>query len=86
MKVLIRGKMWTVVLRRLLPKYHGLCHYDTRTIELDAKQSEKDLLGTAIHEALHAAFPDLSEDAVDEASISVGELVWKLGFRRREQA
>ncbi len=85
MRVLIRNQWWTVMLRPLR-KYYGLCHYDTRTIDLSTLQGDKDLLVTAVHEAMHAAFPDLSEDAVDDASRGVAEIVWKLGYRRDEQA
>jgi hypothetical protein len=51
-------------------------------INIRANQRELNLLDTIIHEATHAAQPDLKEDAVIEVSNCISSLLWKLGYRR----
>jgi hypothetical protein len=38
----------------------------------------------ALHEGLHCLFPDLSEEAVNQAGITLADLLWRLGYRRIE--
>lgn len=42
----------------------------------------RDRLEVLIHEALHAAYWDLDEEAIDEAGIDISKMLWKLGYRR----
>lgn len=81
MRVWIRDHFWTVVFSRMRKNY-GLCHWDSRKIELSKFQDQKELLGTATHEVLHACFPDATEAAIDESSVAICEVLWRLGFRR----
>lgn len=44
----------------------------------------EELLEVIIHEALHAAFPDLSDDAdgpVETTAADLARLLWRLGYR-----
>jgi hypothetical protein len=41
-------------------------------------------LTTTIHEALHACFYDLDEDAISEASDSLAGLLWRLHWRKTD--
>jgi hypothetical protein len=40
-----------------------------------------DALDTLIHEMLHAAMPDLDEDAIYETASDVAKVLWDLGYR-----
>lgn len=40
-------------------------------------------LDTVIHEALHACFWDLSEDAVDTGATCIAKLLWRAGWRKQ---
>ena len=37
---------------------------------------------TIIHESLHAEFPSMSEDRVDNAGRNIARLLWRLGYRK----
>lgn len=39
----------------------------------------------ALHEALHVLFPDLSEESVNNAGITLADLLWRLGYRRSNE-
>lgn len=39
----------------------------------------------SIHEGLHVLFPDLSEEAVNNAGITLADLLWRLGYRRDQE-
>jgi len=55
-----------------------------RSIKISPKtlaQNNEETLETIIHEALHACFWDLSEEAVDEAAVDIAGLLWALGYR-----
>lgn len=51
-------------------------------IELDPALEDKTHMDIAIHEGLHCLFPDLSEEAVNQAGITLADLLWRLGYRR----
>jgi len=52
-------------------------------IRLAPARGTKDDLDTAIHEALHAEFPDLTEARVIRAADSITTFLWKLDYRLR---
>lgn len=68
-RVRIRGKWWRVVYGRA-PKYKvvGMCDYASRTLYITRRGEP---YSTAIHEALHAALPDLDEDAILATELAV---------------
>jgi hypothetical protein len=57
-------------------KNDGLCVYETRTIFINP-QSTRSLEDVICHETLHARFPDLSEESVDDAAGIMGEMIIK---------
>lgn len=62
----IRGAKWKILLARPpMNNCDGLCDEEERTIYI--RPTCPDPISTVIHEVLHAAFPDMSEDAVCEA-------------------
>lgn len=65
----IRDQQWRIVIGRP-PKNNcsALCDYETRTIYIRKGQ---DKAACIIHEIIHAAFPDLKEDAVEETEEAI---------------
>jgi hypothetical protein len=58
-----------------------------KTIQIldNKKISSKRKLEVCIHEVLHAALWDLSEEAVDETSKSIADILWRLSYRQMEE-
>lgn len=82
-KVRIKGKAWTLATAKL-KGCHGICdHPDTshRHIWISTTTRGLELLDTLLHEMTHAAFPDLSEDAVLEFATDAANVLWGLGYR-----
>lgn len=51
-------------------------------IEMDPRLSAPRELETLTHEALHIAFPDMSEKEVDRAGKVVSRVLWQENYRR----
>lgn len=71
---------WTLVPARLAGVY-GECDYDKKTIRIHHTLRGIELLDTLIHELIHARWPDLSEDAVEEFASTLAAIVDEHGFR-----
>ena len=52
-----------------------------RKILIDERLKGRALLETEIHEAMHACFPQLSEETVTEAARDLARILWALGYR-----
>ena len=62
----------------------GLCDPPTinnKTITIDPNLSEKELLKTAVDESIHATCWPLDNEYVDSMSNSIGEFLWRMGYR-----
>ena len=79
MKVRLRGKNWTILLKKPRGAL-GTCM--PPVIQIDPKLKGKLLLWTTLHEGLHATQEDLCEEAVEAVSQSLSELLWKMGWRK----
>lgn len=88
MRVKLGGHPFTI---RLVPnmKDHGSCEVSTsksgrvrRIIRLASWNRPRSMLGTAIHEAIHASRPDLSESEVRALEADIARLLWRMGYRR----
>ncbi len=65
----IRGKTWRIVVGKTPVKHtDGLCRWSDRTIFI---RPRADHFATAIHEVLHACFPDIDESAVVETEQAI---------------
>ena len=53
-------------------------------IEVDSRLEGCAELEVVIHEALHHAFPDLTEDAVERADHQLARVLWSMGYRKRK--
>lgn len=54
----------------------GLYNSSSNLIEIDERLKGKKLLGTQIHEALHVAFGDLTEERILEAEKVITDILW----------
>jgi len=87
MQIIIRGKRWRFRFGATPEGFTGLCDSpDTKnkTITVNPKQSQLDVLDTCCHEILHAAYWDLGEEAVEETATDLARALWRLGYRRQE--
>ena len=55
---------------------------DNYIIEIDDRQTEKELLGSYCHELFHGMLPDLSESDILKMEKTIGNYLWSLGYRR----
>ena len=59
----------------------GLCDRDDRILYINMRQCDKQVLITTLHEALHYIHPEYTEEKVEEDSVFLGKIAWKMGFR-----
>lgn len=59
----------------------GLAHSDG-LIEIDPRQPAREWLDTIIHELLHMAFPEMSEEEVAKSATFIAAHLWRTGVRR----
>lgn len=65
----IRGQQWRIIFGRPpANKCSALCDYETHTIYIRKGSNKTECL---VHECLHAMFPDLSEDVIEEAERTI---------------
>jgi hypothetical protein len=83
-RVKIRKRFWLLKFTNVLRKGNiGECHsHAKRELRIRKDLDEQLALDCLLHESLHAAFPDLKEDAVNEASTDITKIMWDLGYRR----
>lgn len=86
-----RGHRWRVFNNTRLPKgQFGECldvrlGADFRCIKIPIDGDELHELDTIIHEGLHAC-TELEEEAVNETARDVAWLLWRLGWRKEDDA
>lgn len=86
MRARIRGHYYTVEFKNPGPKYDGDCDHPNapdKVIRIrPGVKSPSRLLELCIHEGLHAAFWDLDEQSVTDASRDIANLVVKVMTER----
>ena len=82
--VYIGDQRWKISRDRRLRTKYGECDYGSRTIRICASLRGLDLLDTLIHEMLHARWPDLHEEAVEEFAATLAGFLEAEGFQRQE--
>jgi hypothetical protein len=55
-----------------------------RKILIDSRLKNRARLETEIHEALHASFPQMSEETITQAGADLARILWALGYRIKE--
>ena len=85
MRVRLGGKYWRLRFAANMKDYGDMVDpgkAEGRLIRIGTWQGAEDTLDTVIHEALHAARPELDEAAVHETANDISRLLWRLGYRR----
>ena len=77
-----RGIRYRILYAVADPDTAGVTSFQKRTISFRPTLSLPDFLDTAIHESLHACFPDLDETSVGEAAGSIASLLTRAGLIR----
>lgn len=81
--MIIRGQSWQIHYTHRLPSgVDGQCDYESKTILIRKGLQGYNRMWTLAHEILHAAYPDICEDAIDGAALSVTRALWAAGYRR----
>jgi len=52
-----------------------------KEIRVALQQTSVDVIDTLIHELLHAALPDISEEAITETATDIARVLHRLGVR-----
>ena len=86
MRIIIRKETWSIV-SEVQDGEFGFCDHEGErgkpmTIGIKDGLGELEELDTTIHEAMHAAYPDLSEEAIDETATDLARLLLARGFGR----
>lgn len=80
----IRGRCWRFLRRRLRTDF-GRCYHPralAKQIIVASHLTGEQELEVTLHELLHAAYWDLSEEAVTEGGQDIARALWRLGYRR----
>lgn len=87
-KVIVRDNPFQLSFtNRIGSKFLGHCDppgIEPRKIKIRKSLKGRERLDTIIHELLHAAQWDLSEDAVEETATDIANALWQLGYRGPE--
>lgn len=51
-------------------------------VVIDADLPPKDMLETAVHEAVHCMFPKATEQVVERTSFEIADMLWRMGYRK----
>lgn len=83
----IGGRTWRVqfVEARAMGKAWGLCDHPPGrhpTISIRRSLKEPAMLDTLVHEVLHAARPELDEEAVDSTATAIAKALYRAGWRQ----
>ena len=79
--VTIRGKRWRFELVTLPRGRDGDCHVQPRQIRIRKSLKGQHKLDVIIHEILHAADWDKTEEWVDSTASDIARVLWRLGYR-----
>lgn len=55
-------------------------------ITVDPRQSPYELMDTLIHESLHEAQPEITEEGIVRVSRLISKILWKEGYRKQNPA
>jgi hypothetical protein len=78
-----RGKRYTVKDVSLAPAgCLGYCDWGNKRVYVPVAGDTLADLDAIIHEGLHACFPDMCEDAINESATSLAVMLWRLGWQK----
>lgn len=82
---LFRNRKFKIFFRSPQNKNHlGTCDESEREIEIRPRLDGEEQLDCLIHESLHACFPDICDEAVEESATSIAKFLIRLGYSRRK--
>jgi hypothetical protein len=77
----INGKLWKIQFGHAgktdKVNNDGICDYEKRTIFINPN-SGRSLINVLSHELLHARFPDLEEDAIEDMGTLIEEVYYQM--------
>lgn len=82
MKFTVRGIIWKLRHSCRIKRDWGYCDDAAKEIVLYSKMRPKKELEIALHEFLHAYFPDADEKVVDQFGKDACEYLWRQGYRK----
>jgi len=89
-RIKLLGKRWRIERPRSITRdgepQHGECDPPTtpgKAIRIVSYVKDRVELETYLHEMLHAATWDMSEEWVEETAHDLSVALWRLGYRRR---
>jgi hypothetical protein len=83
--VYIGEQRWRICRKqKTLPRFFGQCDYNAKTISACSSLRGVDLMDTLIHELIHARWPDLAEEAVEEIATTLAGVLDAEGFRQAD--
>lgn len=79
-----RGKRYKIMLDYVMQGFvhDGSTRDSSRYIYIAANLQPKEHLRVALHEAMHAENPEMSEQMVESQSSEMANFLWRLGYRR----
>lgn len=83
-RVYIGDKRWRIERVDYPRDREGDCDWEKRTIRVHQTMRGLALMDVLIHEILHARFPDLCEDAVEEMASTAAAILDAEGFRQAD--
>lgn len=91
MNITVRGKRWKLVFERLRDawKCWGMCDAPTtrgKRIRIDSRLTGQHRLEILLHEILHAAHWDASEELVAEFAEDAARILTQLGYTNESKA
>jgi hypothetical protein len=83
MKVRLRGLVVRVVQKLLRGELGTYCD---NVITLHRRLRGQQHLEVSLHEALHHCLPDFDESVVDDIALDLSVMLWKMGYRKVDNA
>ena len=80
--VTLRGKKVEIVYGTVSKDADGTYAPEEKKIVVSKSVKGVRVLEVEIHEALHACFPDASEESVTETAEDLGAMLWEMGYRK----
>lgn len=56
--------------------------WDKGLIKIDPRQEPSEMLDTLVHELLHEAQPEITEEGIERISEMVSAVLWREGYRK----
>ena len=84
LRVYVGDRRWSISHVRYPRDRDGDCDWSKRQIRIAANLVGLQLMDALLHELLHARFPDLSEDVVEELASTQAAILRREGFRQAD--